>query len=104
MTAWNKSSSACDVTAVIAEAVRLYGRARGWHLAAQLLGVSERTIRGITYGETTGATITTATAMQARAKLRRMRAAQLRAELCALETALANDAADQTGAHVGVGL
>lgn len=103
MSAWNKSSNASEASAVIAEAVRLYGRARGWHLAAQLLGVSERTIRGITYGETPGSTIPIHTAMQARATLRRQRAAQLRAELNALETALEDDAADESGAKCGVG-
>ena len=103
MSAWKKSSNHADATAVIAEAVRLHGRSRGWHLASKLLGVSERTVRGITYGETTGATIATETALHARATLRRERAAQLRAELRALEIALAEDAADQAGAHVGVG-
>jgi len=78
MNAWKKSSG-YEATEVIAEAVRLHGRARGWHIAARLLGVSERTVRGITYGETSGATIPTETAMHARATLRRQRAAELRA-------------------------
>jgi hypothetical protein len=103
MTAWINFSSTPDATAVIAEAVRLYGRSRGWHLAAQLLGVSERTVRGISYGETSGASIPLHTALEARATLRRQRAAQLRAELRALETALADDAADQAGAPMGLG-
>lgn len=103
MSAWNKISKPCDATAVIEEAVRLHGRARGWHLAAQLLGVTERTIRGIVYGETSGASIPTLTALEARATLRRQRAAQLRAELAALENAIDDEAADQAGAHVGLG-
>ncbi len=103
MNAWTNFSSTPDATAVIAEAVRLFGRSQGWHLAAQLLGVSERTVRGISYGETSGASIPVHTALEARATLRRQRAAQLRAELRALETALADDAADQAGAPLGMG-
>jgi hypothetical protein len=103
MSAWNNFSSRTDATEVIAEAVRLHGRSRGWHLASKLLGVSERTVRGITYGETTGATIPTETALHARATLRRERAAQLRAELAALENAIANEAADCVGSRVGLG-
>jgi hypothetical protein len=103
MTAWTKNTIDTDAMAVIAEAVRLYGRSHGWHLAAQLLGVSERTIRAISYGETSGASIPLHTALEARATLRRQRAAQLRAELRALETALADDAADQAGAPLGLG-
>ena len=103
MSAWNKKARSCDATAVIEDAVRFHGRARGWHIAAQLLGVSERTIRGIVYGETSGATIPTLTALEARAELRRQRAAQVRAELRELENAIADDAAVQAGALVGLG-
>jgi predicted transcriptional regulator len=103
MSAWKNRSSHVDATAAIAEAVRLYGRARGWHMAAQLLGVTERTVRAITYGETTGATIPNEIAMQARATIRRRRAAEMRADLRDLENAIENEAADQAGAHLGVG-
>lgn len=103
MSAWNKKYSTCDATAVINDAVKFHGRARGWHIAAQLLGVTERTVRGIVYGETSGASIPTLTALEARATLRRQRAAQLRAELRALENAIADDAADPAGAPVGMG-
>ena len=103
MSAWTKNASHADATATIAEAVRLYGRARGWHMAAQLLGVTERTVRAITYGETSGASIPLETAMQARATIRRRRLAELRADLAALENALADDAASEAGAHVGLG-
>ena len=103
MSAWTKNASHADATATIAEAVRLYGRARGWHMAAQLLGVTERTVRAITYGETSGASIPLETAMQARATIRRRRLAELRADLAALENALADDAASEAGAYVGLG-
>lgn len=102
MSAWHKNSNP-DAAIVIEEAARLHGRARGWHLAAELLGVSDRTVRAIAYGETSGASIPTQIALQARATLRRQRAAQLRAELRQLEDDLADDAADQAGAHVGLG-
>lgn len=32
-------------------ACRTHGRKRGWHLAAKLLGVSERVVKAIVYGE-----------------------------------------------------
>ena len=46
-----------DAYSAVAEAVRLHGHKRGWHLAAQRLGVSERTARAIANGESSGATI-----------------------------------------------
>jgi type II secretory pathway component PulM len=46
-----------DAYEAVAEAVRLHGHKRGWHLAAQRLGVSERTARAIANGESSGATI-----------------------------------------------
>jgi hypothetical protein len=73
---------ACEA---IALAVRLHGRQRGWHLAAQKLGVAPDTARKINAGVTSGATINAETAFAARMAFRRERAAQLRAELAALE-------------------
>lgn len=77
-------------------AVRLHGRQRGWHLAATALGVSDRTARAIQAGETTGATIAAERAFAALMTFRRARAAQLRAELAALET-------ETDGASLGIG-
>ncbi len=92
-----------DAREAVALACRLYGRQRGWHVAANLLGISDRTARAIQDGTSSGATIPPATAMHARATLRRERAAQLRAELAALENAIEEEAADQAGAPVGMG-
>lgn len=86
MTAMEKLSGH-DAREAVALACRLYGRARGWHLAAQRLGITERTARGIAYGETTGATINPDTAYAARMAFRRARAEQIRAELRELENA-----------------
>lgn len=66
-------------------ACRLYGRKRGWSAAARLLGITERTVRAITYGETNGASIDPDIAFNARMALRRARAEQIRAELRELE-------------------
>lgn len=80
-----ETSSTRDAREAVALACRLYGRARGWHLAAQRLGISERTARGLSYGEATGATIHPDTAARARMEFRRARAAAIRAELTQLE-------------------
>lgn len=80
-----ENPSTRDAREAVALACRLYGRARGWHMAAQRLGVSERTARGLTYGEATGATIPPDTALTARMAFRRERAAALKAELSQLE-------------------
>jgi hypothetical protein len=77
--------SARDAREAIALACRIHGRARGWHIAAQRLGISERTARAITYGEASGATIPAETAAAARMAFRRARAAAIRAELEQLE-------------------
>lgn len=74
-----------DAREAVALACRIHGRARGWHIAAQRLGISERTARGLSYGEATGASIDPDTAHAARMAFRRERAAALRAELAQLE-------------------
>jgi hypothetical protein len=74
-----------DVHETVALACRLYGQKRGWAVAAELLGITERTARGITYGETNGASVDPDIAFNARMKLRRARAEQIRAELRELE-------------------
>lgn len=71
---------------VIALACRVHGRKRGWHHAAALLGVSERRIESIVYGEP--ARVDPIRAEAARAALVRSRAEQLRAELAQIEGAL----------------
>lgn len=77
-----------DVARVVALACRLHGLQRGWAVAAEHLGVSARTARGIAYGEATGATVPEERVDEALHTLRRARAAQLRAELAALEEPL----------------
>lgn len=74
-----------DAREAVALACRLHGKQRGWAIAAQLLGVTERTARGLAYGETTGTSIDPDIAFNARMTLRRARAEQLRAELRDLE-------------------
>jgi hypothetical protein len=86
MSAWN-SCSTRDVAEVVASAARWFGRKAGYAMAAQALGIAERTARGIAYGEASGASIPAHQVDQALATLRRTRAAQLRAELAALEEA-----------------
>ena len=98
-----EQASRREAREAVALACRLYGHKRGWAIAANALGVSERTARAISYGETSGATIPCETAMQARATLRRQRAEQLRAELRQLENAIEDEAADRAGAPVGMG-
>lgn len=71
---------------VIALSCRIHGRKRGWHAAAELLGVPERRIESILYGEP--ARVDPIRVEQARLSLSRTRAAQLRAELAQLEEAL----------------
>jgi hypothetical protein len=90
MSAWN-SFSTPEVADVVASAARWFGRKAGYALAAQALGIAERTARGIAYGEATGASIPAETVEQALFTLRRTRAAQLRAELAALEEAHADE-------------
>lgn len=86
MSAWN-IFSAPEVADVVAIAARWFGRKAGYAMAAQALGIAERTARGIAYGEATGATIPEDRVEDALHTLRRARAAQLRAELAALEEA-----------------
>jgi hypothetical protein len=78
-------SSNSDARESISLACRLYGQKRGWAVAADLLGITERTARAITYGETNGASVDPITALETRNALRRARADQLRAELRELE-------------------
>lgn len=66
-------------------ATRIEGRKKGWHLASMLLGVSERVVKALTYGEP--AVIDPIAAQQARNALARERIKQIRAELALLEGA-----------------
>jgi len=66
-------------------ATLMNGRKRGWHLVAQLLGVSERVVKALTYGEP--ARVDPIAAQQARNTLARERIQQIRAELALLEGA-----------------
>lgn len=98
-----------DAREAVALACRIHGRARGWHLAAQRLGISERTARGLTYGEATGATIHPDTAHAARMAFRRERAAIIRAELEQLEAECGHDssrgsAASSDGSEIASGM
>lgn len=67
----------------IALACRTHGRKRGWHVVARMLGVPERRVESIVYGEP--ARVDPITAQAARNALARQRAAQIRAELAELE-------------------
>jgi hypothetical protein len=89
MSAWN-GSSAPRVADVVAFAITAFGRKPGIARAAEALGIAERTARGIAYGEATGATVPAHLVDAALHTLRRARAAQLRAELAALEEPHAN--------------
>jgi cyanate lyase len=71
-------SAARHAREAIALAVRTHGRKRGWHVAAQMLGVSERVVRAIQYGE--AARPDEAAAMRARLTLAERRLAQLNIE------------------------
>lgn len=74
-----------DARAAVALACRIHGKQRGWHLAAEALGISDRTARAIERGDTTGATIPPDRAHAALMGFRRQRAAMIREELAALE-------------------
>lgn len=101
MSATTEFRSARDAREAVALACRTYGRKRGWHLAAGLLGVSERVIKAITYGES--ARVCPIAAAAARLAIARQRAAQIRAELTELEGHLAHDRVvlDMAGAPDG---
>lgn len=94
--------SSHDAREAIALACRLHGAKRGWHMAAEALRISERTARGLSYGETSGATICPHLAFDFRIRMRRARVAQLRAELRALED-LNESIVDTPGAGLGMG-
>lgn len=64
-------------------ACRTHGRKRGWAVVAKLLGVPERRIESIAYGEP--ARVDPIAAQQARNALARERIKQIRAELALLE-------------------
>jgi hypothetical protein len=91
-----------DAREGVALACRLHGQKRGWHMAATALGISDRTARGLSYGETSGATICPHLAFDFRIRMRRARAAQLRAELRALEN-LDESILAPHGGSVGLG-
>lgn len=74
-----------DAYEAIALAVRLHGHKRGWHIAGQKLGVTERTARAIANGESSGATISPDTALAARLDFLSARLAALRSEQQQLE-------------------
>ena len=74
-----------DAYEAVALAVRLHGHKRGWHIAGQKLGVTERTARAIANGESSGATIHPDTALAARLDLLAARHVALTAELNDLE-------------------
>lgn len=67
----------------IAIACRSHGRKRGWALVAGLLGIPERRVESIAYGEP--ARVDPVAAREARNILARQRIAQIRAELVQLE-------------------
>lgn len=71
---------------VITLACRIHGRKRGWHVASELLAVPERRIEAIAYGEP--ARVDPDRVISAHITLTRTRAAQLRAELDALDRGL----------------
>ena len=74
-----------DALEAVALAVRLHGPKRGWALAAGKLGIAPDTARKIAMGATSGRSIPPGIAFSARMAFRRERAAQLRAELAALD-------------------
>ena len=84
---------------VIALASRLHGRKRGFHVAATLLRRSERWVHGFHYHDE-GAAPDFNTAHAALMTLRRQRAAQIRAELTAMEN---DDLAIELVARAGAG-
>jgi hypothetical protein len=102
MSAVSLANPATHAREAVALAVRLHGRQRGWHLAATALGVSDRTARAIEAGETSGATIAAERAFAARMAFRRQRAAQLRAELAALENETDGESLGNGSGRLGV--
>lgn len=76
-----------DVIHVIATACAIHGRKRGWHVAAELLGVTERWVKAAVYGEPI-ALPAAHRIIAARTALGRARVAQLRAELAQIERGL----------------
>ena len=99
------SSLSNDAKECVALACRLHGTKRGEVVAAELLGITERTARAIRYGETNGASIDPDVAFSARMTLRRARAEQLRAELRELENMHVRDfgvGVPPAGGHLGV--
>jgi hypothetical protein len=91
------SSEIRDVREVIALAVRTSGRKRGWALAANLLGTTERWVKSATYGEPIAAPCATRAA-RARLALAEQRLAQLDAEATELREIL-----NASRSHVDVG-
>lgn len=83
MSAKTEQGSVLLAREAITLATRIDGRKRGWHLAASLLGVSERVVKALTYGEP--ALIDPVAAQRARNTLARERIQQIRAELAQLE-------------------
>lgn len=94
---------ATDAREAVDLACRLYGRQRGWAIAGRLLGIAERTARAISYGETSGTSIDPNVAFNARMKLRRARAEQIRAELRALEIDHVETPMPGAGPNLGLG-
>lgn len=88
-----------DTHAVVTLACSLHGRKRGFHVAATLLRRSERWVHGFRYHDQ-GALPAPEAVHAALMTLRRQRAAQLRAELNAME---ADDFADEMVARAGAG-
>jgi len=84
-----------DAVEAVRLAMRLHGAKLGWHLAAEALGVSDRTARALANGETSGATINPDRAHDARMTFRRQRAEQIRAEL--------RELGEMDGAYLGHG-
>jgi len=72
----------------IAIACRAHGRKRGWAIVAGLLGIPERRVESIVYGEP--ARVDPVAAREARNVLARQRIEQIRAELAQLEGATAD--------------
>ncbi len=78
MSASTANHSARDAREVVALACSIGGRKRGWHLAASLLGVSERVVKAIAYGE--AARPDARAVAMARLTLAEQRLAQIEAE------------------------
>jgi len=82
-----------DLVACVRLAEQAFGKQRGWHWVAGALGISERLARGIAYGERGGATVCPDRALEVRVQLARLRVAQLRAEIEAIEDTMNDDTA-----------